>query len=234
MTSSTLFCRKRTGKDSSDSAKLTFDLLSNLTYMSAMAISETTRDKIFEHAITQAYDTSFYFKRVYLLVKRLGFEYAGAFQLVAKKTASERVKSLLLRFASSMNSGESELGFLATEARVQGETYTSEYNRKVDSLQKWGDAYAAMLVSVSVIIVIAMVSTMIYDMGSAFVVILSMTTIVLTAFGAYVIHTQAPVELTTYKGRRGPWLRRRAVFCLIVFLARSARWRPSILGALMA
>ncbi len=172
---STKSSRKRIEKESSDSVVLSFDLFSSLTYMSALAIGETPRDVIFQHVIQQPYKTASYFKQVYLLTKRLGFEYGRSFQLVSKKAGAYTVKSLLLRFAGSISSGESEQEFLAQEARVEREQYIDQYQRSLESLQKWGDAYAALLVSVSLIVVVSMISTMLYDIGNTFVMMLTGT-----------------------------------------------------------
>ncbi len=207
---------KPTKKVSSDSAALSFDLLSNLTYMAALAASYASRDKIFERAIEQPFKTSVYFKQVYLLSKKLGFEYARAFQLAAKRASAETVKGLLLRFASAIDSGESELDFLTKEAQVEQEMYTASYMRQIESLQKWGDAYAALIVSASVIVVVVMVSNMLYKMGNAFVGALSILTIILTFFGSYVINKSAPFEIKPYRKRRGPRSRRRAILCFYI------------------
>ena len=113
--------RKRTEKASSDNAVISFDLLSNLTYMSAISTADIPRDIIFEHSTAQEFKTSRYFRQVYLMTKRLGFEYSRSFQLVSQKTDSDVVKNLLLRFAGSMSSGQSEHDFLSQEARVESD-----------------------------------------------------------------------------------------------------------------
>ena len=111
--------RRPTKKASSDSAVVSFDLLSNLTYMAALATGGPERDVILEWTIKQDYQTVGYFRQVYLLTKRLGFEYARSFRLVAKKANASTVKNLLLRFAGAISSGVSEADFLAEEARVE-------------------------------------------------------------------------------------------------------------------
>ena len=182
---STKSSRKRTETASSDSAVLSFDLYSNLTYMAALSSGDVPRDVIFRHAMTQSYKTAIYFKQVYLLTKRLGFEYGRAFQLVSKRAAAETMKSLLLRFAGSINSGESENAFLTQEARIERDQYTNLYQRGLETFQKWGDAYAALMVSVALIMVVSMISTMLYDMGNAFVFMLTGTMFIMSFFGAY-------------------------------------------------
>ena len=91
--SSTKSSPKHTQRVSSDSAVLSFDLFSNLTYMSALSTGEVPRDVIFQHAIAQPYKTAIYFKQVYLLTKRLGFEYSRSFQLVSRKAGAATVKA---------------------------------------------------------------------------------------------------------------------------------------------
>ena len=209
--------RKPTEKVSSDNAALSFDLLSNLTYMSALSTGESPRDVIFSYAIAQPYKTAIYFKQVYLLAKRLGFEYGRSFQLVSKTVGAETVRSLLLRFAGSISSGESEHQFLAQEARVEREKYISSYQRSLETLQKWADAYAALLVSVVLIVVVAMISTMLYDSGSGFVLMLTGTMFIMSLLGAYIIYKAAPYEIKTYKNRRGPKSRQRATLLFAVF-----------------
>lgn len=195
----------------SDNAVLSFDLLSNLTYMAGLAVSMTSRDRIFQLSQHQSFQTAVYFRQVYQMTRNLGFEYARAFQLVAKRAGASTVKALLLRFASSMSSGESELGFLMQEARVEREVYTSTYYRQVENLQKWSDAYAALLVSVSVIVVVSMVSTMLVAIGPSFVVLLSGTTIMINLMGSWLIYKAAPHEVTAYRSGPGPLFRRWAL-----------------------
>lgn len=213
---STKSSRKRTEKAPSDSAVLSFDLFSNLTYMSALSTGEVPRDVIFQYAITQPYKTVIYFKRVYLLAKRLGFEYGRAFQLVSQKAAAETIKSLLLRFAGSISSGESEQEFIAQEARVEREEFINQYQRGLETLQKWADAYAALLVSVALIVVVSMISTMLYDIGNSFVFMLTGTMFVMSFFGAWIIYKAAPYEVKTYQNYKGPKERRRAKFLLLL------------------
>src|SRR5918999_5129481 len=111
---------KRIGKASSDSTILSFDLLSNLTYMAAVSVGGSPRDLILEWTIRQNYKTATYFRQVYLLAKRTGFEYSRAFQMVARKARAEIVKNLLLRFAGAISPGYPERDFLQEEAGWSG------------------------------------------------------------------------------------------------------------------
>ena len=200
----TKLSRKPTRKVSSDSAVVSFDLLSNLTYMAALATGGPERDVILEWTIKQDYKTVGFFRQVYLLSKRLGFEYARAFRLVARRANTPSIKNLLLRFAGAISSGVSEADFLAEEAKVEREQYINSYHRAPEALTKWGDAYAAMLVSVSLVVVVAMMSTMLSNLGNSFVIILTGATTMVSGFGAFIIYRIAPYEITTYQSRRGP------------------------------
>ena len=143
--SSLRLSRKRRGKVSSDNAAISFDLLSNLTYMAALATGGPDRDTILLWAIGQEFKTGTVFRRVYILSKRLGFEYTRAFRMVSAKAGAKSVKNLLLRFAGAISSGVSEADFLAEEARVERDLYINAYHRSLETLTKWGDAYAALL-----------------------------------------------------------------------------------------
>lgn len=216
--SSIAFWHKRTEKVSSDSASLSFDFMSTLSYMAALTASAASRDKILEWTIAQPFKTAIYFKQAYLLVKRLGFEYTHAFQVVAKQGMADNVRSLLLRFASSMVSGTSELDFLKQEARVEREAYTSGYLRRLESMQKWSDAYAALLVSVVTIIVINMITTMLFPLGDMLLILLSVGAILVAAVGAWIIYKAAPYEIKTYRSGHGPRERHWAIRMFFLML----------------
>ena len=80
------------------------------------------------------------------MARGMGVEYTIAFQEVAKKAKAGSIRSLLLRFSSSISSGGSEAEFIVEEARNQKLEYSNNYERSVDNLQKWTDAYSAVLV----------------------------------------------------------------------------------------
>jgi flagellar protein FlaJ len=202
--------RKRTVRESSDSHTLSFDLLSNLTYMAAASVGDSPRDLILEWTIKQNYKTVHYFRQVYLLAKRTGFEYSRAFQMVARRAKAEIVRNLLLRFAGAISSGYPEKEFLQEEAKVEREQYINGYYRSLETVTKWGDAYAALLVSVSLVVVVAMISTMLSDISSIFVLALSVTMFFVTGFGVYIIYRTSPYEVKTYDNKGGPKARRWA------------------------
>ena len=196
--SSTTSSPKRIEKVSSDNIVVGFDLLSNLTYMSVLSMGGLPRDQVLEHSSRQRLKTSVFFEYIYMLARNMGMEYTQAFQLVSEKAKASNIKSLLLRFAASISSGESEREFIAEETRVTAERYSNEYERSVANLQKWTDAYAAILVSVTLIMVVSLVSTMMGSLGQNFIVIMAFTLFFITSVGVYVISKVAPVEQTTY------------------------------------
>ena len=84
--SSTASSPRRIEKVSSDNIVISFDLLSNLTYMATLSVVELPREKILQRAGEQAaLKTSVFFEQVHLLAQRLGVEYTQALQLVASK-----------------------------------------------------------------------------------------------------------------------------------------------------
>jgi len=196
--------KKSTRDVSPDNAAISFDLYTNLTYMAALSQGEPSRDLIMARALEQDFKTGIFFRQVYLMTKRMGFEYSRAFRLVARKARADSIKNLLLRFAGAINSGVSETDFLLEEAHVEAEQYNSSYLRSLETLAKWADAYAALLVSVTLVVVVAMISTMLSQLGNSFLMILTVAMVIVTAFGVYIIFRTAPSEQVVYQNRRGP------------------------------
>lgn len=180
-------------------APMEYDLVTQLTYMSALATANVGREHLFEKTAELGYSTSGYFHRVHLVAQRLNYDYARACQLVADATENDVVNSLLLRFASSLSSGEPESVFLARETEIQLEQYSRKYERDLESLKKWTDAYVALMVSVTLVVVVSMVSMMIYSVGTVFILGLATMMIGIAALGDWVIYRTAPVEPKTHR-----------------------------------
>ncbi len=175
-----------------------FDLLSQLTHMSALSTAGMDRAKLFEGTASLSYSTSKYFRQVHLVAQRLNYDYSRACELVADTIKVESVRNLLLHFATSLSSGEAEEHFLARESALQLETYGKEYEQSVESLQKWSDAYVALMVSATLIVVISMVSMMIYPFSPVAIVGLAGLMVCVTFVGGWLIFTVAPIEVKTH------------------------------------
>ena len=122
---------------------------------------------------------------------------------------------MLLRFSNTIATGESEHSFIREEARVEGGRYANEYTRSIENLKKWTDAYAALMVSVTLIVVVALVSTLLGALDQNFIIMVGLTMFLITCGGVYIIVRTAPYEQTTYDGDTdGPPSRARARFFL--------------------
>jgi flagellar protein FlaJ len=180
-------------------APVEYDLVTQLTYMSALATANVGRENLFQKTAELGYSTSGYFHRVHLVAQRLNYDYARACQLVADATENEVVQSLLLRFSASLASGEPETVFLARETEIQLEQYQRKYERDLESLRKWTDAYVALMVSVTMVVVVSMVSMMIYSVGTVFILGLATVMIGVSALGDWIIYRTSPIEPKTHK-----------------------------------
>lgn len=209
--SSTVSLPKRIAKVFSDDSSYAFDLISHLTYMTALSMARTTRDTLLTLSTQLPYKTREQFARVQGMVHRLGFEYARAFQLVANATGVEAVKNLLLRFAGSILTGGNEAFFLQQESVVAMERYVSQYERAVEGLRKWTDAYSALLVSAALVVVVGQISTLMYAINAVFMAFLGAGMIGMVIMGVYVIARSAPIETKTFDQSGGPALRRASL-----------------------
>ena len=131
---------------------LEVDLLTQLTHMSAVSTSGMSRAKLFEGTAGLSYSTSKYFRQVHLVAQRLNYDYSRACELVADRINDDHVSNLLLHFATALSAGEPEEEFLRRESGLLLETYGKEYGRNVEALQKWSDAYVALMVSATLIV----------------------------------------------------------------------------------
>ena len=187
-----------TSKDKSkDKEYLDLDLFTHMTYMATVSSSGVARGKIFQSAAALPYSSSSYFKRVNFLVHQLNYDYPEALRVVGEKTEEPEVRAILLRMAGTLSSGEPEHIFLAREAYVQGETWSNAYERDVQSLKTWTDAYVSLTLSAALVVVVAVISMMIYPVQTSFVVVLCGMAILATVAGAWIIHRAAPKEIKT-------------------------------------
>ncbi|RLC91826.1 MAG: hypothetical protein DRI39_09575 [Chloroflexi bacterium] len=192
------FWPKRSAKASFNKDLLGVDLFCQLTYMSAIATSGLTRSQIFEYASRLPFTSSKYFRDVHFLAQKLNYDYAQACRIVGEATKEAEPKALLLRLSGCVASGEPEADFLAREAHVVGEVYGNQYERSVESLRKWTDAYVALTLSAALVIIVCVVSMMIYPVQPTFVVTLSGLMLLVTVLGAWIMYRASPKEIKTH------------------------------------
>lgn len=182
-------------KNGSSKSNMSFDLLYQLAYMSVIAVGGVPRNKIFERAALLPCSSADYFRKIELASKRLKYDYARACRLVGESAEVEEIKGLLLRFSSSLISGEPEAEFLAREAEAQAESYDNEYGRKLESLKMWTDAYVSLILSSVLVIIIGVVSTMIWRMETIVIMGMAFIAVMTTALGVWLILLVSPKEI---------------------------------------
>ncbi|MFZ0545847.1 MAG: type II secretion system F family protein [Candidatus Promineifilaceae bacterium] len=211
MTSSTS-SPKHTGKNSYNFKNVSaYDLFYQLTYMSAMAAAGISRSKTFEIAAQAKSPVAQYFEAVNTLVVELRYSYPDACRTIGEQAKSEEVRSFLLRFSDALRSGEPLNAFLTREADVQSKNYENEYERELESLKKWSDAFSSIIISVALIVIVNLVSTMIYSMGTGMMVGLVGTAVVMGFFGTWVVSRAAPQEKMAISSADGSADQRRAL-----------------------
>ena len=131
------------------------------------------------------------------MARKMGTDYAAACQQVAERIKHGDARSPLLRMAGSLSSGEDEADFLRREAEVIGEAFGNQYQRDVEALKKWTDAYVTLLVASGLIVIVAVISMMIYQVGVVIIVGLAFMMVGATCLGAWIIYASAPREIKT-------------------------------------
>ncbi|MBZ0301539.1 MAG: type II secretion system F family protein [Anaerolineae bacterium] len=195
-----------------------FELFYQLTYMSAMASSGIARGKVFEIAARSSSPASEYFVAVNTLVDEMRYDYPEACRQIGLQSKSDNMKSFLLRMSDALRSGEPLAEFLAREAEVQGEDYTNEYERNIEALKQWSNAFSSLTISVALIVIIQVISSMISSLNVPMMLGLMGSGVMLSGFGAWIIKRSAPREVITVKPSEGSAEQKQAMrlFRLIV------------------
>jgi flagellar protein FlaJ len=173
---------------------MSFDMFYQLSYMSTIAAAGVPRDQIFERAAHLQCTSAEYFNRVELARKRLKYDYARACRAVGEPLKEEDVKGLLLRFSSSLISGEPEADFLMREAHSRAEDYENEYGRSLEALKMWTDAYVSLILSAVLVVVIGIVSTMIWKIETTLIIAMAFISVATTGIGVWLIWLISPKE----------------------------------------
>lgn len=187
-----------------------FDLFYQLTYMSAMASAGLSRSKTFELAAKSGSPTAVYFQAINMLVEEFRYDYPEACRHIGTKAKSDNIRSFLLRLSDALRSGEPLADFLSREAEVQGEDYQNEYERSLESLKQWSNAFSSIVISVALIVIIQVISSMIYSLNTTVITMLVFTGVVMSGFSAWIIWRSAPQEIMTVKLSQGAPEQRRA------------------------
>lgn len=210
MTISSKSSRKQGNRDSFRPVA-PFDMFYQLTYMSAMASAGITRAKTFELAAQSSVSAAAYFTAVNTLVDEFRYDYAEACRRVGTQARSENIRSFLLRLSDALRSGEPLAEFLVREAEVMGQDYENQYDRNLESLKQWSNAFSSIVISVALIIIIQIISSMIFTSNLAMIGGLVFTGAIMASFAAWIIWRSAPQEVMTIKATIGSKEQRRSM-----------------------
>jgi len=191
---------ERQGPDKKDSTKsvdkqvLDVDFFCHLSYLAAISTSGISRSGLFEYAAKMPYVSARYFKRAVFVAKAFNHDYAEASRIVGLNTKEPDVKGFLLRLSGALSSGEDIATFLQREAEVSSDSYGNQYERRLETLRKWTDAYVALIMTTAIVTIVAVVSMIIGNVTTAFVLGMSSLTILVTIAGVWLIYRAAPRE----------------------------------------
>jgi flagellar protein FlaJ len=121
------------------------------------------------------------------------------------------MKSFLLRLSDAMRSGEPMADFLAREAEAQGEDYQNTYERNLEALKQWSNAFSSIVISVALIVIIQVISSMLYSVNRISMVGMIFAGLLMSGFGAWIIMRSAPKEIVNVRPDTGSAEQRRSV-----------------------
>jgi archaeal flagellar protein FlaJ len=147
-----------------EAKRMASDMLFMTTYMASITTAQATRPEIFAYTAARSeYVPAKYMAKVEFFVKRWNYSYVEALTAVAERTKNEILRSMLNRYANSIESGVPDEDFLNREIATIRSVYRNTYEQGLEMLKKWGDAYIAMLFSGALVGIIIMVSIAIFS-----------------------------------------------------------------------
>ncbi len=182
------------------------DLLFMVTYMASITTANATRPEIFAYtAVRKEYVPSKYIAKVEFFVKRWNYSYVQALTVIAERTKNEMLRSMMDRYANSIESGVPDEDFLTRELATIRSVYRNTYEQGLEMLKKWGDAYIAMMFAASLVGIIMMVSVAIFTPDNleqtfflSYFVVLAVA-----VFGVFTMYRAVPTDQKTHKMERG-------------------------------
>lgn len=204
------------------------DLLFMVTYMTSITTAGITRPEIFSRtAFREEYAPVKYIRKVEYYVKRWHYSYVEALNIVSEKTKNEMLRSLLNRYANSMEAGVPDDDFLQKELGTMRSVYRNTVEQGLETLKKWSDAYIAMLFSASLVGIIIMISVAIYSpdgiessLNTSYLIIL-----IISIFGLSIMYKSVPTDERTHHMRewcsweQGVIRRTEKIFLVIAVVA---------------
>jgi flagellar protein FlaJ len=182
------------------------DLLFMITYMASITTSKATRPEIFAYTAARTeYVPAKYMAKVEFFVKRWNYSYVESLTTIAERVNNEMVRSMLNRFANSIESGVPDEDFLTRELATIRSVYKNTYEQGLEMLKKWGDAYIAMLFSGALVGIIIMVSVAIFapDDVNATLSASYFIVIFISVFGLITMYRSVPLDDKTHHLERG-------------------------------
>lgn len=188
-----------------------FELFYQLTYLSAVSAAGVTRSKLFEIAASNTTATAAYFAAINVLVVEFRYDYAEACRLIGVQAKSENFRSFLLRLSDALRSGEPLAEFLAREAEVQGLDYQNRYERDLEAMKQWTNAFSSIVISVALIVIIQVITSMVYSTDVRSMSGMVAAGLLMNALGAFIIFRSAPREVLVVPTGTGSAEQRKAM-----------------------
>lgn len=177
------------------------DLLFMITYMASITTAKATRPEIFAYTARKLeYIPSKYIAKVEFFVKRWNYSYVQALSIMAERTSNEMLRSMMDRYANSIESGVPDEDFLVKELSTTRSKYRNRYETGLEMLKKWGDAYIAMMFAASLVGIIMMVSTAIFtpDNVQTTFTISYFVVLAVALFGVFTMYRAVPTDSKTH------------------------------------
>ena len=153
-------------KRSRVASRIKSDFPTFLLYISALSTSLASRKNFFKLvASKEEYrDAAKAFKRLSVLSEQWRYGNAKASKIVAQETPEPSFKEFLMRLSQAISIGQPLDSFFKAEYETFLLSFSSKYERVMETLKLFNDAYSSLITSIAFVSVTMLLSSMLYGL----------------------------------------------------------------------
>ncbi|MDD2439930.1 MAG: archaellar assembly protein FlaJ [Methanosarcinaceae archaeon] len=178
------------------------DMLFSLTYMASISTANLSRNKIFSSiSAKKEYCPSVYFNKITELSQNWQYDYATSCEIISRRVKHEKLRELFNRLSNAISVGEPDTEFLTKEWKLFKTKRKDEFERSLETTKEWSNAYTALLLSTSLIAIIVLLASIIYNIGDPAVTLYSTIVVVfcMSALGVGLLFKASPKDARVHK-----------------------------------
>jgi flagellar protein FlaJ len=174
-----------------------------ITYLYGLATSYCSVGDMFTYVAQSEFKRcGRIFERINVLARTWHYGFVSALEEVARNVKSTLLKEFLERFSQMLKTGEHYDRFLMMEHEAYTVAYEAQYERSLKSMENLGNAYSAIITSVTFIaITLTLTQTLVGGGSSSVSSQLALALVATLLMSVFVLYLVSPVDKFVYLNR---------------------------------